>query len=120
MRNAWWDDPTQTSPPAGTLSVEPRGDDEWEFEYLRLTLPIYDVFEDAIESWRMGDLEYAENRYRQLLSDYPEFIDVFHHLAMLLDETDREAEALALWQHVVQLELECLPDSVRSGSSTLP
>lgn len=120
MSDTWWDDPTQSSPPPGALSVEPRGDDSWEFIYPRLTLTIYDVFEDAIESWRVGDLEYAEDRYRQLLSDYPEFIDVYHHLAMLLDESEREEEALALWQHAVKLGLEPLPEEVLSGSGTLP
>lgn len=120
MKNTRWDDPTQTSPPPGALSVEPRGDNAWEFAYPRLTLTIYDVFEDAIDSWRVSDLVYAEQRYRQLLSDYPEFIDVYHHLAMLLDETDRDPEAFALWQHVVQLGLECLPEPVRSGSDSLP
>jgi len=120
MSDAWWDDHTQTSPSPGALSVEPRGDDEWEFEYPRLTLTSYDVFEDAIDSWRLGDLDYAEDRYHQLLSDYPEFIDVYHHLAMLLDETDREAEALALWQHAVEIGLQVFPEAVRSGSGLLP
>jgi len=83
-------------------------------------MTIYDVFEDAIESWRVGDIEYAEDRYRWLLSDYPEFIDVYHHLAMLLDETDRESEAFTLWQHTVQIGLERLPEAVRSGSGLLP
>lgn len=41
----------------------------------------------------MRDIEFAEGRYRRLLSDYPEFIDVYHHLAMLLDVNDREEEA---------------------------
>ena len=67
MRDTWWDDPTQSSPPPGTLSVEPRGDDSWEFIYPRLTLTIYDFFEGAIGSWRVGDVEYAEHRYRRLL-----------------------------------------------------
>ncbi len=120
MHDTRWDDATQTSPPPGALSVELLGEDHWEFVYPRLTQTIYDVFEDAIESWRVRDIEYAEGRYRRLLSDYPEFIDVYHHLAMLLDENDREEEAFALWQHAVELGLECLPEAVRTGSGTLP
>lgn len=120
MRDTWWDDATQTSPPAGALSVELLGEDHWEFVYPRLTQTIYDVFEDALESRRVRDIEYAEGRYRRLLSDYPEFIDVYHHLAMLLDENDREEEAFALWQQAVMLGSECLPEAVRSGSGTLP
>ena len=120
MSDTWWDDPTKAMPPPDALSVEPRGDDHWEFVYPRLTLTIYDVFEDAIEAWRVGDVEYAEGRYRRLLTDYPEFIDVYHHLAMLLDEAGRETEAFTLWQHVVKIGLECLPEEIRSGSGSLP
>jgi tetratricopeptide (TPR) repeat protein len=120
MSDTWWDDPTQTTPPPDALLVEPRGDDHWEFVYPRLTLTIYDFFEDAIEAWRVGNVEYAEGRYRRLLSDYPEFIDVYHHLAMLLDEAGQEAEAFALWQHVGKIGLECLPEEIRSGSGSLP
>jgi len=120
MSDTWWDDPTQTTLPPDALSVEPRGDNHWEFVYPRLTLTIYDVFEDAIEAWRVGDVEYAEGRYRRLLSDYPEFIDVYHHLAMLLNEAGREIEAFALWQHVVKIGLEYLPEVIRSGSGSLP
>lgn len=39
---------------------------------------------------------------------------------MLLDETDRDAEAFALWQHAVELGSGCLPEAVRSGSGLLP
>lgn len=120
MSDAWRDDPTKAMPPPDALSVEPRGDEHWEFVYPRLTLTIYDFFEDAIEAWRVGDVEYAEGRYRRLLSDYPEFIDVYHHLAMLLDEAGREAEAFALWQHVGKIGLECLPEEICSGSGSLP
>jgi tetratricopeptide (TPR) repeat protein len=115
-----WDDPTQKIPPPDALAVESRGDDYWEFVYPRLTMTIYDVFEEAIDAWRVGDVDHAEYRYRRLLDDYPEFIDVYHHLAMLFAETGREDEAFVLWQHAVQIGVECLPDSVRSGVGTLP
>jgi len=120
MSDTWWDDPTKVMPPPDALSVEPRGDEHWEFVYPRLTLTIYDFFEDAIEAWRVGDVEIAEGRYRRLLSDYPEFIDVYHHLAMLLDEAGRETEAFALWQHAGKIGLEYLPEEIRSGSGSLP
>lgn len=37
MRDTWRDDATQTSPPAGALSVDLLGEDQWEFVYPRLT-----------------------------------------------------------------------------------
>lgn len=120
MRNPWWQDSTQTAPPPGSLAVEPRDDNCWEFVYPRLTMTIYDVFEEAIDAWRAGEMDYAEDRYRQLLEDYPEFIDAYHHLAILLEETGQEAEAYALWQHAVQLGLDQLPEPVLIGSGSLP
>ena len=120
MRNRWWNDPTEATPTPGTLAVEARDDDCWGFVYPRLTMTVYEVFEEAIDAWRVGDIDYAEDRYRQLLDDYPEFIDAYHHLAMLLDETGYESEAYALWQHAVQLGLEHLPDPVRQGAGYLP
>ena len=116
----WWDDPTQTTPSLDALAVESRGDGCWEFVYPRLTLTIYDVFEEAIDAWRVGDFDIAEYRYRRLLEDYPEFIDAYHHLAILFGETGREDEAYALWKHAVQVGLDRLPDPVRSGVGTLP
>jgi len=120
MMNHRWDDPIQKTPSPDALAVESRGDDCWEFIYPRMTMTIYEAFEDAIESWRVGDVEYAEHRYRRLLSDYPEFIDAYHHLAMLLEEIGREDEAFALWQHAVQIGLARLPEMVRSGAGFLP
>ena len=122
MRDPRQDDPTQTSrtsPAPGALRVVPRDDDVWEFEYTRLSQTTYDVFHNAIDSWEAGRFEWAEERYRQLLADYPEFIDVYHHLAMLLGEVGREDEAYALWQQAVAIGLGHLPGRILSGSGTL-
>jgi len=120
MNGAWYDDPTQGVPPPGSLLVEARGEGDWEFVYPRLTTTIYGYFHDAIESWEVGDVTFAEQRFRQLLSDYPEFIDAYHHLAILLEETGDEDEAYGLWRHAVRIGEEYLHDPVRASKGRLP
>jgi len=95
--------------PEGSLVVTQVGEREWMFEYPRLEWETLEVLHTAIDEWHMGDVGSAEDRYRQLVGDYPEFIDAHHHLALLLGETGRAEEAFQLWQDVVELGLDCLP-----------
>lgn len=113
-------DPLEAWPPAGSLKLERRGEGDWEFNYPRLTSVVFDYFEQAIGAWHLGEDELAEQRYRQLIHDYPEFIDAYHHLAMLLDEAEREEEAFALWQHTVRIGLEHLPEEFDFDAHRLP
>lgn len=120
MRDICWGDPIENSPEPGTLMVESRGDDSWEFVYPRLTLTIYEYFENAIDYWRAGKVKRAEQCYCLLIADYPEFIDAYHHLAILSDETEHEDEACTLWQHAVRIGLDVFPEAAKHNCSTLP
>jgi tetratricopeptide (TPR) repeat protein len=106
--------------PEGALSVKHMGEREWTFEYPRISWEIMEEFHEALEHWRVGDLAFAEEAYRELLDDYPEFIDVHHHLALVLDVTGRDEEALRIWQAVVAMGLECLPQEFEMGRDGLP
>ena len=105
--------------PAGSLVVTQVGEREWMFEYPRLEWETLEVLHTAIDEWHMGDVGSAEDRYRQLVGDYPEFIDAHHHLALLLGETGRGEEAFQLWQDVVELGLDCLPGEFEMGRDSL-
>lgn len=120
MKKAWYEDSTLRVSPPGSMQVEARGEGDWEFVYPRLTMTIYEYFHDAIDAWETGDVTFAEQRYRQLLTDYPEFIDAYHHLAILLEEAGDEDEAYALWQHAVKIGEQHLPDPVKEGKGRLP
>jgi hypothetical protein len=76
--------------PEGSLVVTHVGDLAWTFEYPRLEWEILESFHDAIGDWQMGNAVSAEETFRQLIDDYPEFIDVHHYLALLLSETGRD------------------------------
>ena len=120
MKKAWYEDSTLSMPPEGSLLVEARGEGGWEFAFPRLTMTICEYFHDAIDAWETGDVTFTEQRYRQLLTDYPEFIDAYHHLAILLEESGDEDEAYDLWQHAVKIGEQHLPDPVREGKGMLP
>jgi len=106
--------------PQEIVALKRVGKNEWTFVFPRLTSNIMEQFHEAIELWETEHLSQAERRYRQLLLDYPEFIDVYHHLAMLLDETDRYPEAFQLWQRAVDIGLNCFPRSFSIGRDLLP
>ena len=103
-----------------TISLHQIGEHEWVFEFPRLTFEINEEFHKAIELWEEDDINQAEQRYRQLLTDYPEFIDVYHHLALLLDEAGHYCEAIQLWEQAVQIGLSAFPGSFLVGQDLLP
>ncbi|MBT9160979.1 MAG: hypothetical protein DDT26_02276 [Dehalococcoidia bacterium] len=106
-----------------TLVLRQIAENEWEFEYARLTRREWDRFYDILDLWNSGcrgSISKSERGYRQLLSDYPEFIDVYHHLAILLDETGRPQEAFHLWEKAVNLGLSCFPQNFSMGQDRLP
>jgi tetratricopeptide (TPR) repeat protein len=106
--------------PEGAIAVTRAGEQEWMFEYPRLSWEILEEFHEAIDAWRVGEFASAEEVYRQLIADYPEFIDACHHLALLLSDTGREAEAFQMWQETVAIGLDCLPEQFEIGRDLLP
>jgi len=106
--------------PEGAIAVIQVDEHEWRFEYPRLCWDVMEEFHEALEYWRVGGVTVAEEMYQDLLDDYPEFIDVHHHLALLLSVTGRGEEAFRLWQGVVAMGLRCLPEEFEMGRDLLP
>ena len=107
------------SVPEGSLVITQVGEREWMFEYPRLRWEILEAFHDAIEEWRAGYGASAEETYRQLIVDYPEFIDAHHHLALLLSKRGKNKQAFQIWREVVALGLDSLPEEFEMGRDTL-
>jgi tetratricopeptide (TPR) repeat protein len=101
------------------LAVTHMGEREWMFEYPRLTWEAMDKFHEALEYWRAGDYAVAEGMYHELIADFPEFIDVHHHLALILSVTGREEEAFLMWFKLVEMSLDCLPEAFEMGQDRL-
>jgi tetratricopeptide (TPR) repeat protein len=106
--------------PYGTLVVTSLDGDTWQFEYSRLTDKVYYEFEEAVDLWDVGEYQLAEERYLKLIRDFPEFVDAYHHLALVLSAQGKEAEAFRVWKEVVQLALSCLPEEFERGAHQLP
>jgi tetratricopeptide (TPR) repeat protein len=106
--------------PKDAIVVTRMGEREWMFEYPRLTWNVMEEFHEALEYWREGYFPVAEEMYNELIDGYPEFIDVHHHLALLLSVTEREEEAYQIWQKVVAMGLDCLPEAFQMGQDLLP
>jgi tetratricopeptide (TPR) repeat protein len=102
------------------LAIERAGENMWTFTFPRLTWEVLEEFHEALEYWRAGYLTDAEEEYLWLLEEFPEFIDVHHHLALVLRKTDRKDEAFQVWQETVQMGLDCLPEEFEIGQDTLP
>jgi tetratricopeptide (TPR) repeat protein len=114
------EDKAMLTPPDGALTLRHLDGQDWVFEYARLTDQACDEFHEAIDLWEMGELAPAEEAYRRLGRTYPEFIDVHHHLAILLDETGRCQEAFQLWQDAVALGLRHFPIDLYTERGLLP
>jgi tetratricopeptide (TPR) repeat protein len=89
------------------------------FTYPRIGEPEWDRFYEIQELWHAGYDQEAEAGFRQLVAELPEFIDAWHHLAMLLQETGREEEAFQIWERTVKMGLDCFPESFRRGTDLL-
>jgi len=106
--------------PEGAVRVAPMGEEDWMFEYPRIDWDVMETFREALDYWKSGEWDMAEDMYRDLIDEYPEFIDVHHHLSLLLDRTSRKAEAFHLWQALVEAGMGCLPAQFEMGRDLLP
>ena len=114
---------TQRHLPEELLSLRLVGDNQWEFVYPRIGQQQWEQFYEVQDLWSSGiesNISKSERGYRSLLKTYPEFIDAYHHLAILLDETDRSQEAFEMWQRAVDIGLGCFPPNFSIGQDLLP
>jgi len=115
-----WEDNNDIRFSRDVVAVIHTGERQWMFEFPRLTWEAMDEFHEALEYWRVGDFAVAEEMYHKLIGDFPEFIDVHHHLALILSVTDREEEAFQMWLKLVEMSLDCFPQEFEMGQDRLP
>src|ERR1039457_4997457 len=99
--------------------LEEVGNQEWRFAEIP-----YDVemkFNDLLEARDYGSISPAEmeQQLRDLLHEAPNFIDVYHHLAMLLDQSGKGQEASLLWQQAVNIGMQCFIEQFSSSGNKL-
>lgn len=106
--------------PPNSIRVVPFFKNEWTFEYSRLDDRVYDMFRGALNDFETGKLAKAEKNLRLLLEGYPEFIDAYQHLAILLDGTRRHNEARRLWEVAAKIGQDAFPPAFKRGRHRLP
>lgn len=78
-------------------------------------------FNDLLDARDYGSISPTdmERQLRELLHDAPNFIDVYHHLAMLLDQQGKGQEASLLWQQAVNVGMQCFIEQFSSSGNKL-
>jgi hypothetical protein len=99
--------------------IEEVGNQEWRFAERP-----YDVemkFNDLLEARDYGTVSPAEmeRQLRDLLHEAPNFIDAYHHLAMLLDQRGKDQEAQLLWQQAVNIGMQCFIEKFSAAGNKL-
>ncbi|MGD9900536.1 MAG: tetratricopeptide repeat protein [Calditrichaceae bacterium] len=93
-----------------SLSVKEVKNNEWQFVKSAYFTNAEDDLSEVKELLEDGETEAAEELLRAIISDYPEFLDAYHHLALLLSDNDEDDLAFDLWKKAADIALRCFPE----------
>lgn len=82
----------------------------WTFGFPRVTPEADRLLDEGIDCMNDGDLKRAIAFFRYLVSELPEHIDAFHHLAIAQDRLQQDMAALETWQKAFYLGRNAFPD----------
>jgi len=100
------------------IKLENIGQDEWCF---RTSCPddIQMSFYDALEEMDAGNLAATQARLRHIIQHYPQHIDAWHHLSLLLADNGDDLLAWACTREAVRLGLDVFPGNFSWKTSRL-
>jgi tetratricopeptide (TPR) repeat protein len=81
---------------------------EWLFNLPRITVAVDDRLEEGIDLMDV-DPRRAASVFMELVDEFPEHMDAYHHLALTLERMGKKAEAFAVWQLAVDKALKFFP-----------
>jgi tetratricopeptide (TPR) repeat protein len=102
------------------IEVSKYGEDEWSFDYPRITLEVEERLYEAIELYRSEDSMGAKRRFKGLIKEFPEFIDAYHHLALAMDDLGEPYESFNQVETATEMGLRSLPVNFYFGRDRLP
>ncbi|MDK9718688.1 MAG: hypothetical protein OEL57_12405, partial [Trichlorobacter sp.] len=104
---------------SGRTVLEEVGNKEWRFAEIPYEAEM--KFNDLLDARDYGKLSPAEMelQLRELLHEAPNFIDIYHHLAMLLDQQGKGQEASLLWQQAANIGMQCFIEQFSSSGNKL-
>jgi len=98
------------------------------FEAPGIDIPALDAFDEALEIGFTdfdgilhdpAKLKDAERKLRLLIFQHPEFIDAYHHLAMICEGTGRLDEAQTLWEKATNIGMLKIVEQFCASGNTL-
>jgi tetratricopeptide (TPR) repeat protein len=101
-------DRRKTSQPTGIIILRLAGKNEWVFNLPRITQGVDDRLEEGIDQMD-ADPQRAALIFRQLVEEYPEHMDAYHHLGLALEQMGRNDEAFQARKQAVDMALKFFP-----------
>lgn len=101
------------------LKVEEVEKHQWEFSYPPVYRELMDKFDGSLELWETGHPRAAEKIYKEILKEFPGFIDAYHHLGLLYEEAGRDRLAFENWLKGYQIGKACFPRNFTPGRDLL-
>ena len=101
------------------LKVEEAGKGEWVFVYSLKYEKLMDKFDRGVDLWEMGRISSAKKIYKEVVKEYPEFIQAYHYLGLLYEEEGREELAFENWLKGYQIGGKALPSDFTRGRNLL-
>ncbi len=102
------------------IRVSKYDDNEWSFEYPRLTIEAIERLDESIDIQHSGNIADAKANFHELIREFPEFIDAYHHLALLMDDSGQPYESFHMVKTAVDIGLSSLPYNFYLGRDLLP
>ena len=112
----------KTAKDAGSTTraeLENLGNKEWRFVEIPYETEM--KFNDLLDARDYGGVTPTamERQLRALLHEVPNFTDVYHHLAMLLDQQGKAQEARLLWEQAVNIGMQCFIEQFSAAGNRL-
>lgn len=104
---------------SGRTVLEEVGNKEWRFAEIPYETEM--KFNDLLDARDYGSVSPAEmeRQLRELLHEAPNFIDVYHHLAIFLSQKGKNQEASLLWQQAVNIGMQCFIEQFSASGNKL-
>lgn len=82
---------------------------EWLFTLPRINEEVDERLEEGID-WIGADPNRAASIFLELIDEYPEHMDAYHHLALTLERMGKREEAFQAWRVAVEMALKFFPE----------
>lgn len=101
------------------LKLEQVASNEWKFEYPHIVTSLHGKFYEALDLMNDGYSDESEKILRLIIEKSPEYIDAYHHLALLLLNREDITAAFQLWMKAVDIGTQCFPKKFTFGKDLL-